>query len=295
MSTQRQQRRMWFIAVLLVCLHTSGLPQTIFAPTIRDLVPDENWGCLFIIGGGNDDECLPKFVKMVKEGGHALVVLPHASGIPEEVGASVKKLFEEQYGLKDVQVLLPGDNRSIPAKAAIWVSGGKQKRLLAEVRKRSNGAGPRLQDQILQAQQMGCPIGGTSAGAAAVADQAIVDWLNPENPELSPGLRLLPGVVVDMHMNRIDTLLRWPNVQLKRIDRLHKAVEQLGMVGIGLPESTAICVRYKKNKEGLLQREAQVFGKSEVVVLRPMRTEGGKIEIKEEKIKPGQTFILPPQ
>jgi cyanophycinase len=113
----------------------------------------------------------------------------------------------------------------------IFFTGGDQLRITAVL---GGTAGERA---IRRAHLRGAVVAGTSAGASAMSSTMIVGGRSDASPRreivrMSPGLGLLPELVIDQHF-----------AQRGRLSRLLAAVGQNpGLLGIGVDEDTAFVV-----------------------------------------------------
>ena len=132
--------------------------------------------------------------------------------------------------------------------SAIFMTGGNQLKLSAYI------TGTPFGDGIHEAYQRGAVVGGTSAGASILADHMIAFGSGGATPrqrmsQLSAGLGLLPGVVVDQHFE-----------QRNRYGRLLSLVAQSpALLGMGVDEDTAAVVH-----EG---RRLEVVGRGAVTLI----------------------------
>jgi cyanophycinase len=226
---------------------------------------------LFVIGGGEDRvgkaSLLRRFVKLAGGRRARLVVVPTASSFPDDVAASYTEVFT-RLGAPDVLVVNPttrDDAHDPEAVAAVdeatgvFITGGSQLRLSQLI------PGTPLGDSLHRAHDRGCVVGGTSAGASIMSDFMISmgeEGITPRQrgSQLSAGLGLLPGVVVDQHFD-----------QRSRYGRLLSVVAPSPhLLGIGIDEDTAIVVRDR--------REFTVHGAGAVFVLdcRTARTDAAE-------------------
>ena len=114
----------------------------------------------------------------------------------------------------------------ITKATGIWFSGGDQSRLMTALR----GAG--MTELIQQRHRAGVPIGGTSAGAAVMSKEMIIDapkvaGLLAGNTPMGTGLGLAPEMIVDQHF-----------VKRGRMSRLLSAVlDHEDLLGVGIDEA----------------------------------------------------------
>src|SRR6185295_2432653 len=122
---------------------------------------------------------------------------------------------------------------SLRTVSAIFMTGGNQLKLSSLI------TGTAFGDAIQEAYQRGVVVGGTSAGASILAEHMIAFGAGGSTPkqrmsQLSAGLGLLRGVVIDQHFE-----------QRNRYGRLLSLVAQSpSLLGIGVDEDTAAVVRH---------------------------------------------------
>jgi cyanophycinase len=115
--------------------------------------------------------------------------------------------------------------------SAIFLTGGNQLKLSSFI------TGTPFGDAIQEAYQRGTVVGGTSAGASILAEHMIAFGAGGSTPkqrmsQLSAGLGLLRGVVIDQHFE-----------QRNRYGRLLSLVAQSpSLLGLGVDEDTAAVV-----------------------------------------------------
>jgi cyanophycinase len=200
-------------------------------------------GQLVIIGGAEDKEgdctILREFVRRAGGTNARIVVMTVATGLPEEVGRTYTDVFE-RLGVESVKILDtarredasdPKALETIDQATGVFFTGGDQSRII------SNLKDTELDAAIHKRYREGIVVGGTSAGAAMMPDEMIVEGESKTNPrlevvEMGPGMGFLPGVVIDQHF-----------LQRGRLGRLLSAVTQQPVVlGLGIDENTAIVV-----------------------------------------------------
>ena len=196
---------------------------------------------LLIIGGAEDRvgkaKILKRFVKLAGGKASTIVIIPTASSFQAEVIASYSEVFT-RHGCKTLDVINPADRiaaddpalaNRINAATGVFMSGGNQLKL-AQV-----FAGTAAGEAIRRAHQRGAVIGGTSAGASIMSEFMISlgdEGVTPRqrSTQLSQGLALLEGVIVDQHF-----------AQRQRYGRLMSIVASSpNLIGIGIDEDTAI-------------------------------------------------------
>jgi cyanophycinase len=217
-------------------------------------------GCLLIIGGAEDKvgrtTVLRRFVKLAGRRNARIVLIPTASAFPEDVVKTYTRAFA-RLGAPEVVVVNP---RSRPGAAdealvhaldqatGIFMSGGNQLKLAQLF------VGTPLADAIARAHQRGAVVGGTSAGASIMSQFMIslgADGVTPRQrtSQLTSGLGLLPGVIIDQHFD-----------QRGRYGRLMSLVASSpNLLGVGIDEDTAAEVR-----DG---RELTVVGSGAVFII----------------------------
>ena len=93
-------------------------------------MPDK--GTLYLIGGAAD-QSLARFVELSGKDKACIVILPHASGIPEEVSEKLTAVLTG-LGAARCVTIRPGSNASLPAETtAVYLTGGDQSRLFADL------------------------------------------------------------------------------------------------------------------------------------------------------------------
>lgn len=187
-------------------------------------------GTLYPIGGAADS-ALGRFAELAGGEKARIVILPHSSSTPKDTAEDLCNSFMA-LGVKDTEVIMPGENKGLPAKCtAVFMSGGDQSRMMRLVDKN-------LIEQMRAFLKEGNLIGGTSAGAAIVAPRMIAGGMSDGLPRsksllITDGLGLLPGYMVDTHVGA-----------RARHDRLMAGLSMLpGVRGIGLDEDTAVEIK----------------------------------------------------
>jgi cyanophycinase len=200
-------------------------------------------GVLMAIGGAEDKlgdkAILARFVELAGGRDARIVVVSSASSKGEEITDLYRAIFTE-LGAAEVESLkaLTREQAERPEAAAaiaqasgVFLTGGNQLRLAMVVA--DTGAGRAL----TEAYARGAVVAGTSAGASALAEHMVAFGRPGETPrqrmgQLSAGLGLLPGVVIDQHFG-----------QRNRIGRLLSLVAQSpGLLGVGVDEDTAAVI-----------------------------------------------------
>jgi cyanophycinase len=212
------------------------------AGAIRSLTstPGLGAGPVMVIGGAEDKMrdklILNRFARFAGGKDGHVVVISTASSLGHE---AYRTLFLG-LGLGTVTGLHPEvrDEADDPVAAkvladatGVFLTGGNQSRLTQVV------AGTRLGDSIANAHDRGAVLAGTSAGASAMASHMVAygqAGTTPKNRmvQLSAGLGILDGIVIDQHFE-----------QRGRIGRLLALVAQSpSLLGVGVDEDTCAVV-----------------------------------------------------
>ncbi len=197
-------------------------------------------GSVIIIGGAEDKVrdrvILSRFVTLAGGPDATIVVISTASSLGAEAGARYKAVFGE-LGVNRVRplhaVTRPQANDESAAlllrdATGVFLTGGNQLRLASTI------GGTRLADAILERFRHGAVVAGTSAGASALSSHMIAFGASGATPkqrmaQISAGLGLIPGVIVDQHFQ-----------QRNRLGRLLSLIAQNpSLLGIGVDEDTA--------------------------------------------------------
>jgi cyanophycinase len=196
-----------------------------------------------IIGGAEDKlknrVILTRFVSLAGGADSQIAVISTASSLGDAATELYRELFTAM-GAGQISGLRPVLREEANEQAAadmidqatgVFLTGGNQLRLASVV------SGTRLGAALLQAHQRGAVIAGTSAGASAVSTHMVAFGASGASPkhrmaQISAGLGLLQGVVVDQHFE-----------QRTRLGRLLAVVAQSpSLIGLGLDEDTAAIV-----------------------------------------------------
>ncbi len=242
-------------------------------------------GHLVIVGGGGVPEVVAARAIALSGGPSAVVaVLPQASEL-KETGAEAVDFWTKAGASRAVEVSLTdraAATAAVKQATFIWFPGGDENRLTEALK------GTGLPELIRERYHGGATVGGTSAGAAVMSPVMITgdaDLLSitAGKTKTADGLGLLPGAIVDQHIQK-----------RQRMNRLISAVlDHPELVGIGINEKTAIIV-----SDG---RRFEVVGDSSVVVIDGRRakvspTAGGVLAagtgLTLDVLKPGMTFDL---
>jgi cyanophycinase len=196
-----------------------------------------------IIGGAEDKlkdrVILTRFVSLAGGADSRIAVISTASSLGDAATELYRELFT-QMGAGQISGLRPVLREEANQQAAadmidqatgVFLTGGNQLRLASVV------SGTLLGTALLQAHQRGAVVAGTSAGASAVSTHMVAFGASGASPkhrmaQISAGLGLLQGVVVDQHFE-----------QRTRLGRLLAVVAQSpSLIGLGLDEDTAAIV-----------------------------------------------------
>jgi cyanophycinase len=197
-------------------------------------------GHLIVIGGAEDKVrdrvILSRFVALAGGRDARIAVVATASSFAVEVADRYRDVFGD-LGAARVDPILaqarPAANdeslaRLVDAASGVFLTGGNQLRLSSTI------GGTRLSRAIEERYHAGAVVGGTSAGASALSTHMIAfgaSGLTPKQrmAQVSAGLGLLPGVIIDQHFQ-----------QRNRLGRLLTLVAQNpSLLGIGIDEDTA--------------------------------------------------------
>jgi cyanophycinase len=201
-------------------------------------------GPLVLIGGAEDKtgDCvvLREFVRLAGGARARVAVLTVASEYPEEVGAEYLAVFQ-RLGVKQVEILdarereqatEPALVEAVEHATGVFFTGGDQLRI-------TNLLGGSVADQALHRRHdEGLVLGGTSAGAAMMAANMILEGKSGATPRvghvrIGPGMEFLHGVLVDQHF-----------AQRGRSGRLLSALAQYPhQLGVGIDEDTALVLQ----------------------------------------------------
>lgn len=200
-------------------------------------------GQLIIIGGAEEKEgecrILREFVRRAGGTKARIAIMTAATSLPREVGEDYTRIFE-RLGAEDVRVVdterpedanKPENLEAIAKATGVFFTGGDQARIISLIKDTE------LDAAIHKRYAEGIVVAGTSAGAAIMPDQMIIEGDSETNPRadavaMGPGMGFLPGIVVDQHFS-----------QRGRLGRLISAlVQQPAVLGIGIDENTAVLV-----------------------------------------------------
>lgn len=233
-------------------------------------------GHLLIIGGAEDKlrqrQILTRFASLAGGPEARVVVISTASSLGDEATELYLSLFR-QLGVVDVRGMRPlvredaNDKRLaslVDDATGIFMTGGNQLRLSSVI------GGTVLGRTIVERHKAGAVVAGTSAGASAIASHMVAFGASGATPkqrmtQMSAGLGLLPGVLIDQHFE-----------QRNRFGRLLALVAQSpSLLGIGIDEDTAGLV----NPRGVME----VLGKGSVTILDPAQIHTDAYEVKRHR------------
>ena len=206
-------------------------------------------GPLIVVGGGDVGPEIVSRTLALAGGKDAIVaVLPQSSAEADAGDSSVKMWLEA--GAKEAAKLAFSDHQAgarLRRATLIWMPGGDQNRFMQSI------AGTGLDDVIRERHRAGIAIGGSSAGAAILAEvmftgDADLKSITAGATVTAKGLGLWPAVLIDQHF-----------LKRQRDNRLISAVlDRPHLVGVGIDEATAVIVRGSS---------FEVVGQSSVVVV----------------------------
>ncbi|MDQ1482092.1 MAG: cyanophycinase [Actinomycetota bacterium] len=200
--------------------------------------------CLLIIGGAEDkvgrSTVLRRFVRLAGGRRARIVVIPSASSFPDEAVETYTTAFG-RLGVPEVVAVNPRSRpaasneallRAMDHATGVFMTGGNQLKLSQLF------VGTPLANAIARAHERGAVVAGTSAGASIMSQFMIslgADGVTPRQrtSQLTSGLGLLPGVIIDQHFD-----------QRGRYGRLMSLVASSpNLLGMGIDEDTAAEVR----------------------------------------------------
>jgi cyanophycinase len=233
-------------------------------------------GHLLIIGGAEEKlrqrQILSRFASLAGGNEGRVAIVSTASSLGDEATELYRSLFN-QLGIPEVIGLRPitREEANDPALAAelhdvtgIFMTGGNQLRLSSVI------GGTALGRMIIERHRHGAIVAGTSAGASAISSHMVAFGTSGTTPkqrmtQMSAGLGLLPGVIIDQHFE-----------QRNRIGRLLALIAQSpALLGMGVDEDTAALV----NPSG----QMEVIGKGSVTILDPAKLETDAYEAKRHR------------
>jgi cyanophycinase len=233
-------------------------------------------GHLLLIGGAEEKlrqrQILTRFVTLAGNGEARIAVISTASSLGDAATELYRSIFQ-QMGVPNVRGLRPlvredaNDRRfadELTDATGIFMTGGNQLRLASVI------SGTLLGRALVERHRRGAIVAGTSAGASAIGTHMVAFGPGGATPkqrmtQMSAGLGLLPGVVVDQHFE-----------QRNRFGRLLALVAQSpSLLGIGIDEDTGALV----SPSGVME----VLGKGSVTLLDPSKIRTDAYEVKRHR------------
>jgi len=254
----------------------------IVAITVPGFAFAANGPLIVVGGGGTGPEIVAKALELAGGKNAIVAVLPQASAEPDAGDSSVAMWLEA--GAKSAAKLSftdPDAAAALRRATLIWMPGGDQNRFMKAI------AGTGLDDVIRERHKAGVAVGGTSAGAAVLADamftgDADLKSLTAGATVIAKGLGLWPEALIDQHF-----------LKRQRDNRLISAVlDRPQLVGVGIDEATAVVVH---------DGSFDVIGKSSVVVIDARSAQVDKAaagalvsgrDIKVSILRSGQRYSL---
>lgn len=196
-----------------------------------------------VIGGAEDRtgarQVLSRFVRLAGGAKARIAVVPTASSLGEEIVQAYREAFAG-LGVTDLRAPRPRTRKDAADPAlvsqledatGVFMTGGNQSTLSGVV------AGTPFGAAIRAAHARGAVVGGTSAGASVQSEHMVAFGRVGSTPrmrmaQMSAGLGLLPGVVVDQHFD-----------ERGRYGRLLTLVAHAPhLLGLGVDEDTAAVI-----------------------------------------------------
>ena len=199
-------------------------------------------------GGGTGPEIVAKTLALAGGQNAIVVVLPQSSAVPD-AGEDSVKIWLDAGAREAVTIAFDDANAAAALRRAtlIWMPGGDQNRFMTAI----EGTG--LAEIIRDRYRAGATVGGTSAGAAVIAEamftgEADLRSLTAGATVIAKGLALWPEALIDQHF-----------LKRQRDNRLISAVmDRPTLIGVGIDEGTAVIVQ---------GTSFEVVGRSSVVVV----------------------------
>ena len=229
-----------------------------------------------IIGGAEDKLRRPTILKdfVAASGGDRarIAVIPTASSLGPEVVDVYAALFR-RLGAAEVVAVRPESReeahdealcRRLSEATGIFMTGGNQLKLSSII------CGTPLADALVEANERGVVVAGTSAGASIQSSHMVAFGGPGSTPkqrmtQVAAGLGLLSSSVIDQHFD-----------QRNRYGRLLMIVAQSPqLLGIGVDEDTAAVVEVVDDHEIL-----RVVGRGAVAIFDPARIQTNAYEAK---------------
>lgn len=190
-------------------------------------------GRLLIIGGALalDNASVYRALERTPDERLDIVVIPVASGIPEESGPGTAMDLHANLNSPTITVIDPRGApmadvvSAIDGADAVWFTGGDQSRITEHM------LGTPAHDACFRLLKRGGVIAGTSAGAAMMGEIMITGGRD-EEVRTAPGMGFLTGVITDQHFK-----------ERSRQARLMAALRRTGVEhGLGMNENRAVLV-----------------------------------------------------
>lgn len=206
-------------------------------------------GALVVVGGGGTGPEIVARALALAGGKKAIVaVLPQSSAV-EGAGDDSVKMWRDAGAGEAAKVAFDDEHAAAALRRAtlIWMPGGDQNRFMKAI----EGTG--LAEVIRERHKAGTTVGGTSAGAAVIAEamftgDADLKSITAGATVIAVGLGLWREALIDQHF-----------LKRQRDNRLISAVmDHPALVGVGIDEGTAVIVQ---------GQSFEVLGKSSVVVV----------------------------
>lgn len=259
-------------------------------------------GYLVIAGGGpQPDSTYQRFFDLAGGKGRAkIVVFPMASSSPD-AGNELTEDFRKMGAASSERIVLDHAAADTDAAAArlagvtgVWFGGGDQVLLTNALR------GTKTEAAIHRIYESGGVVGGTSAGAAVMSTPMLTgDEKHPggdrplakdspdayvtiarDNVDTQAGFAFVSGVIVDQHF-----------VRRRRNNRLLSLVlENPGMVGVGIDETTAVEVQPDGTWRILGKSVAVVFDARKSAITRPGAPALGATDVRLSVLPAGSTY-----
>ncbi|MEZ5976721.1 MAG: cyanophycinase [Planctomycetota bacterium] len=235
-------------------------------------------GHLVIVGGGLRSDNAEVYAAFTEGGKASYVVLPTASGVPEESGpaavATISRYAAPGSRVEVVELLESTPERAeatdtvraIRAADAVWFTGGVQSRVTAVFR--PGALDTRAYRAVKHVLDGDGRVGGSSAGAAIMSDpmirggssrEALLDGVTEDGFGLEQGMGFFGFGIVDQHF-----------LSRGRIGRLLVALDETETrYGFGIADDRALAVDLRARRATAIGERAVVF-----VDARDMRREG---------------------
>ncbi|MEO1085825.1 MAG: cyanophycinase [Acidobacteriota bacterium] len=249
-------------------------------------------GDLLLIGGGKKPPAVMRaFIDLAGGPSAKIVVFPTASELAD-TSEYYEELFTEN-GAEDVtglelrtreQTKDPAFLAAVERADGIFLSGGDQRRITEVM------LGTPMHDLLRRRLAEGAVVGGTSAGTACMSELMITgdgdfSVLRADNVEVSKGLGLFPGAILDQHFVARQRQNRLLSLVLEHPDRL----------GIGVDEATAVWWRGDGTFEVLGEGWVEVYDASQSAVRRLDSASGPQLGVdgvRQHVLLPGDRFDL---